>query len=290
MGNQANLLTVDLEEWYVVEILQDRYNFENWPDLPSTLTRNVRRLLSLFEHKRVHATWFVLGWCAERFPDLISEIADHGHELACHSYRHRRVDKMDEATFRQDTMKAVQKVFDATGIRVRGYRAPSWSINENVSWAFRVLAELGFDYDSSIFPIKHDIYGMPKAPRKMFKMTFDDGKTLWEVPSSTFRLLGFNLPMAGGGYLRHSPYWYTKSMIKLLNQQKIPAMIYVHPWELDPDPPRINGLSAAQKFRTYGSTALFAQKLDKLLSDFEFSSIGDYVAKMGKKRIGFENK
>ncbi|PWB67851.1 polysaccharide deacetylase family protein [candidate division GN15 bacterium] len=289
MARQPNLLTVDLEEWYVVEILQNRFSFEEWPGLNSTLQRNVRRLLTVFDQHQVRATWFVLGWCAERLPALIDEIAERGHEIACHSFAHKRVDSMSEELFRADTTRAIKAIENATGVKPRGYRAPSWSINENCSWAFRVLSELGFQYDSSIFPIKHDLYGMPSAPRRMFKMTFEDGRTLWEVPSVPFRLLGFNLPMAGGGYLRHSPYWYTKMMIRLLNGQNLPAMVYMHPWELDPEPPEIPGLTAVQRFRTYGSTALFLQKLDKLLRDFEFMSIGEYVNKYGRRRIGFES-
>jgi polysaccharide deacetylase family protein (PEP-CTERM system associated) len=289
MSGQLNLLTVDLEEWYVVEILQGRYSFEDWPQLPSTLSRNVYRLLNLFERRQVRATWFVLGWCAERFPSLISEIADQGHEIACHSYRHLRVDKLDEEGFRADTQRAIDAIKSATGFRPRGYRAPSWSINERVSWAFQVLSDLGFEYDSSIFPIKHDIYGMPTAPRQLFKMSFKNGRQLWEVPSSTLRIFGYNLPMAGGGYLRHSPYWYSRMMIKQLNRRKLPAMVYLHPWELDPEPPRLDGLTPVQRFRTYGSTALFGSKLDKLLQDFEFTTVTDYVNAAGKRRIGFEN-
>lgn len=289
MARQPNLLTVDLEEWYVVEILQDRFAFESWPDLNTTLVRNVRRLLAVFDRQQVRATWFVLGWCAERYPSLVDEIAERGHEIACHSYGHKRVDSMDEEAFRHDTTRAVEAIVNATGIRPRGYRAPSWSINESCSWAFRVLSDLGFQYDSSIFPIKHDLYGMPSAPRRMFRMTFDEGRTLWEVPSTPFRILGYNLPMAGGGYLRHSPYWYTKMMIRLLNKQKLPAMVYMHPWELDPEPPEIPGLTPVQRFRTYGSTALFMQKLDKLLRDFDFITVGEYVNQFGRRRIGFEN-
>ena len=289
MDKQPNLLTVDLEEWYVVEILQGRYAFEDWPGLTSTLVRNVRRLLAVFDSRHVHATWFVLGWCAERFPSLIDEIAERGHEIACHSFGHRRVDSMDEETFRRDTTRAIDAIVSATGLKPAGYRAPSWSINESCSWAFRVLSELGFKYDSSIFPIKHDLYGMPSAPRQMFKMTFEDGKTLWEVPAAPFRLLGFNLPMAGGGYLRHSPYWYTRMMIRLLNRQQLPAMVYMHPWELDPDPPAIEGLTSVQRFRTYGSTALLMHHLDNLLKDFEFMTVGDYVRQVSRRRIGFEN-
>lgn len=283
-----NLLSVDLEEWFVVEALSGRHDYDQWGDLPTTVVRNSRRLLALFEQKKVHATWFVLGYVAERHPELIREIVDHGHEIACHSYRHRRVDHLTPEQFREDTQKASNAIFEAIGFRPRGYRAPSWSLGPQAAWAFRILAELGFVYDSSIFPIKHDIYGMPQGPREPFKMTFDGGHSLWEIPNSTYRIFGKNIPLAGGGYLRHSPYWYSRWMIHKLNRQNAPAMVYIHPWELDPDPPRIEGLSPVQRFRTYGSTPLLARKIDRLLGDFRFTTIESYLETISRKRIGFE--
>lgn len=288
MAKQVNLLTVDLEEWYVVEVLQQRFAFDDWPALKSTVVTNTRNLLRMFDRYQVNATFFVLGWVAEKHPHLVAEIADSGHEVACHSYRHRRVDKLSPEAFREDTVRALEAIVRATGDRPRGYRAPSWSLNGSCTWAFKILADLGFEYDSSIFPIKHDLYGMPDGPRHLFKMYFDNGLSLWEMPSTTFRVFGLNLPMAGGGYLRHSPYWYTRNMVSRLNAQKQPAMVYIHPWELDPNPPGVSGLSPIQRFRVYGSTALFGQKLERLLSDFEFTTITDYINTYGKKRIGFE--
>ncbi|MFZ1685155.1 MAG: XrtA system polysaccharide deacetylase [Candidatus Zixiibacteriota bacterium] len=287
MSGQLNLLTVDLEEWYVVEALTARFGSDQWQGLESTVVRNTRVLLDLFEHKDVRATFFILGWCAERHPQLIAEIAERGHEVACHSYQHVRVDKLTPEAFREDTVRAIDAIVKACGVKPRGYRAPSWSINPSCSWAFRILAELGFDYDSSIFPIKHDIYGMPDAPRQLFRMSFDDGKQLWEFPCATFRIFGYNLPLAGGGYLRHSPYWYSAFMINRLNRQGMPAMVYIHPWEIDPEPPKIEGLTSVQKFRTYGSTDILGRKLYKLLSDYQFTTISDYVSRQIRKPIGF---
>ena len=288
MGYVPNLLTVDLEEWFVVEIFSGRYDREQWPELDSTVVKNSRRLMDLFARKQVHATWFVLGWCAERYPDLMREIVDRGHEISCHSFFHRRVDSLDAETFRQDTLRASKAIFDAVGFRPLGYRAPSWSINASIPWAFEVLADLGFEYDSSIFPIKHDLYGMPDGPRTMFKMTFDNGKSLWEIPSSTYRILGRNIPVSGGGYLRHSPYWYSRAMINRLNRQEQPVVIYVHPWEIDADLPRLGGLTPLQRIRTYGSTRVFYHKLNRLLSDFEFCTVSDYLRQATKRKIGFE--
>jgi polysaccharide deacetylase family protein (PEP-CTERM system associated) len=287
MAAQRNLLTVDLEEWFVVEALASRFSSDAWTSLDSTVVRNTRVLLDLFEHRDVRATFFVLGYVAEKHPQLIAEIADRGHEIGCHSYRHRRVDSLTPEEFREDTARAVDAISKACGVRPRGYRAPSWSINPSCSWAFRILADLGFDYDSSIFPIKHDLYGMPDAPRQLFRMSFEDGKQLWEFPCATFRIFGYNLPLAGGGYLRHSPYWYSRFMINRLNRQQMPAMVYIHPWEIDPEPPQIDGLTAVQRFRTYGSTSILSRKLYKLLSDYQFTTISDYVTQYVRKPIGF---
>jgi polysaccharide deacetylase family protein (PEP-CTERM system associated) len=285
--NPLNLLTVDLEEWFVVEIFSERFEMNQWEELPSTVVRNTRRLLSLFERHDVRATFFVLGWIAQRYPDLLQELVNRGHEVACHSFGHRRVDKMSVDDFRRDTEMAVDAIVKAIGNRPAGYRAPSWSINDSIPWAFQTLAELGFEYDSSLFPIKHDIYGIPDGPRRPFKMTFDNGRYLYELPASTVRVLGRNIPLAGGGFFRHSPYWYSRRMVRKLNSMGQPAVVYIHPWEFDPDPPRITGLSTLQKYRTYSSTSLLLYKFNKLLKDFEFTTVSDYLYRFKKRRIGF---
>ncbi len=283
-----NLLTVDMEEWFVVESLAERFGHDDWPELPSTLERNCDRLLRLFDRHRIRATFFAVGWCAERHPDLLQRIARAGHEIGCHSYHHRRVDQMTPEHFREDTLRALTVIHKAAGVRPVGYRAPSWSMNDTVPWAFETLAELGFEYDSSIFPIKHDLYGMPHGPRHLFRMTFDGGRFLYEMPASTMSILGRNIPVGGGGYLRHSPYWYTRAMMRYLNRAGQPVVVYVHPWEIDPDPPPVSGLSPLQRFRTYGSTDTLEYKLDKLLTDFEFVASIDYVRMSRRNRIGFE--
>lgn len=288
MDRHLNLLTVDLEEWFSIEALSGHFTDQDWPELPSTLQTNCDRLLELFHTNNVLATWFIVGWCAERFPHLIRRIADEGHEIACHSYCHRRVDQMGADKFRDDTRRAADVIESAAGKRPLGYRAPSWSINQSVPWAFEILAELGFEYDSSIFPVKHDIYGMPTGPRKLFRMSLGNGSFLYEIPASTYRLMGHNLPLGGGGYLRHSPYWYSRRMIHRLNRQGLPAVVYVHPWEIDPRPPRVDGLKALERFRLYGSTSIFLQKLERLLGDFEFVTAAEYIRLATHKRIGFE--
>jgi polysaccharide deacetylase family protein (PEP-CTERM system associated) len=287
MATEFNLLTVDLEEWFVVEALAGRYHPDDWTELPSTLEKNTIRLLKLFQRFDVRATFFVLGYAAEKFPDLIAEIYANGHEVACHSYGHRRVDSLDAEAFQLDTRRAMNAIIKACGARPLGYRAPSWSINDSVPWAFEVLSDLGFEYDSSIFPIKHDLYGMPKGPREMFRMKLGEGRFLYEIPASTYRLLWWNLPMAGGGYLRHCPYWYSRRQIERLNRQGRPAVVYLHPWEIDPDPPPVSGLSATQRLRMYGSTAILMIKLERLLRDFRFTTVLHYIQRRRQRKIGF---
>jgi len=287
VNSEYNLLTVDLEEWFVVEALAGRYPGDEWKKLTSTLERNTVKLLQLFQRYDTRATFFVLGYCAEMFPDLIAEIYANGHEVACHSYTHRRVDSLDAEEFRLDTRRAINAIVKACGARPLGYRAPSWSINDGVPWAFEILAELGFEYDSSIFPIKHDLYGMPKGPRELFRMKLSEGRFLYELPASTYRLLWWNLPIAGGGYLRHCPYWYSRRMIERMNRRGKPAVVYIHPWEIDPEPPPIEGLSNLQRLRMFGSTGILMIKLEKLLRDFSFTTVVHYIQSQRQQQIGF---
>ena len=284
----TNILTVDLEDWFVVENLKGSIDYSQWEELPSRIEGNTQRLLELFDRYRIRATFFILGWIAEKYPTLMGEIAYLGHEIACHSYGHVRVDMLGEQAFRDDTRRAMEIIERSSGMTPIGYRAPSWSINSSIPWAFEVLASLGFKYDSSLFPIKHDIYGEPTAPCEIFKMKLRSGKTLYEIPASTVRLFGKNMPVCGGGYLRHSPYWYTATMIRKLNKVNRPAIVYIHPWELDEDQPRTEGLSMFQKFRQYGSVAILGKKIEKLLAEFDFIPAGDYINTLAKRRIGFE--
>ncbi len=284
----TNILTVDLEEWFVVENLRDVIAREEWEDLPKRVEKNTREILSLFADYHVRATFFVLGWVAEKFPQIIKEIAIAGHEIGCHSYYHRRVDTLDRDEFKRDTEMAVNAIFKATGISPVGYRAPSWSINSRIQWAFEVLAELGFEYDSSLFPIAHDLYGEPDAPTGTFRMQLDNGMTLYEVPASTIRIFGKNFPVGGGGYLRHGPLWFTAWMINRLNADKRPAVLYIHPWEIDREHPKLDGLNALQKYRQYGSISTLMIKLEKLFRKFDFYSARDYLGTIKRKKIGFE--
>lgn len=284
----TNILTVDLEDWFVVENLKQEISSDQWDQFPSRIEDTTHRLLELFEKYNVRATFFILGWIAEKFPALTSEIASLGHEIACHSFSHMRVDQLGEKAFREDTQRAMDVIANASGIMPIGYRAPSWSINSSIPWAFEILADLEFKYDSSIFPIKHDIYGEPSAPRRIYRKKLESGRTIFEIPASTIKLFGKNIPVCGGGYLRHSPYWYTAKMVRKLNEENQPAVVYMHPWELDEEQPRVEGLSMFQKFRQYGSISILQKKIEKLLSEFDFIPAADYVNIVARKKIGFE--
>jgi polysaccharide deacetylase family protein (PEP-CTERM system associated) len=284
----SNILTVDLEDWFVVENLKGNIDYRDWDDLPSRVVGNTERLLDLFERHNVRATFFVLGWVADRFPHLIQNIALSGHEIGCHSFRHIMVNKVDKEIFQSDTEMAIQAIKKACGIAPSGYRAPSWSINASTPWAFEILAKLGFMYDSSIFPVKHDIYGDPLGPRDIFRMKLESGRMLYEIPASTINIFGKNLPVCGGGYLRHSPLWYTAGVIRKLNKMGKPAALYVHPWELDQELPRVKGLTLFQRYRQYGSISTMIRKLTRLLEEFEFMPAKDYISRLTRKPIGFE--
>ncbi len=284
----TNILTVDFEEWFVVENLRDNMAGEDWDSLTPRVEENAYKLLELFQAYQVRATFFILGWVAERYPNLVAGIVRAGHEIGCHSYSHRRVDLLSREEFEKDTRRAVRAIVNATGVMPVGYRAPSWSINSSIPWAFEILADQGFLYDSSTFPIKHDIYGEPDAPRTAFRMTLDSGRTLYELPASTVTVWGKNFPVGGGGYLRHAPYWFTSWMIRKLNRANRPAMIYIHPWEIDEKHPRVAGLTAFQKYRQYGAISTLMIKLERLLGEFDFSAAKDYIAMLNRRPIGFE--
>jgi len=284
----TNIMSIDLEEWFVVEIFSARIDRSAWPGLPARVEDMTYMILDLLESRHVRATFFILGWVADRYPKLIAEIKAAGHEIACHSYWHRRVDRITPDEFREDTRLALDAIERACGVRPVGYRAPSFSINYRNTWALDILAELGLQYDSSIFPVKHDIYGDPGAPQRLVKLRVAGGRSLYEIPASTVRVFGRNLPIAGGGYLRHSPYWYSSMMIRRLNREGWPAVVYVHPWEFDTSQPKVDGLSARDHFRQYSSIRNFRVKFERLLDEFRFTTALEFLDRAQKRPIGFD--
>ncbi len=272
-----NALTIDLEDYYHVSAFQEYVPAAEWGSRTSRVERNTARTLELLNKAGCQATFFVLGWVTDKFPTLIREISDLGHEIACHSYRHRRVHEMTPEEFREDTRRAKQLLEDACGRAVQGYRAPSFSIRHDSLWAFEILAELGFTYDSSIFPVRHPNYGMPEAPRFPFLVHTANGP-LVEFPMSTLEWDGKRSPLGGGAYLRILPYGYTRWGIRFINEQeKHTVCVYVHPWELDPEQPRMAG-SLTARLRHYVGLRGTKRKLQNLLRDFEFGPLGPLVA------------
>ena len=266
-----NALTIDLEDYYHVSAFQNTVSRE-WHSRPSRVTQSTERLLDWLDEAGHRATFFTLGWVAERQPQLVRLVAERGNEIACHSLRHRTVYEMEPAEFREDTSRAKKLLEDITGKQVLGYRAPSFSITEKAFWAFDVLCELGFLYDSSIFPVKHPNYGSPAASRRPFRVETASG-ALIEFPMSTMEIAGVRSPFGGGAYFRLLPYWYTRWGIHYLNHSEtLPACVYLHPWELDPEQPQMPGVLTA-RLRHYFGLSRTPRKFRRLLHDFQFAPL-----------------
>jgi polysaccharide deacetylase family protein (PEP-CTERM system associated) len=271
-------MTVDVEEHFQVSAFADVVSRDTWDSSPSRVENNTLRLLDLFDTADVRATFFILGWIAERHPDLVKSIAARGHEIASHGYSHKLVYDQDPREFRSETLLSRRILQDTSGQPVAGYRAASFSIGRGNLWALDVLAEVGFEYDSSIFPLIHDRYGMPGAPRHIHRLKTPGGMTLVEVPPSTLCFGKATLPIAGGGYLRIYPAAFGRWTIRRLNQrERMPAIVYVHPWEVDPDQPRIRA-PILSRFRHYVGLRKTADKLRDLLTRFEFGPVCDLIA------------
>jgi polysaccharide deacetylase family protein (PEP-CTERM system associated) len=267
----THVLSVDVEDYFQVEAFAGVVKRREWDSLPSRVVANTHRVLDLLDDCGVSGTFFILGWVAERFPELVAEIVRRGHEPACHSYWHRLVYTLDPEEFRLDTRRAKSAIEQAAGVPVYGYRAPSFSMIARSLWAAEVLVESGFRYDSSVFPIHHDIYGIPDAPRRVFRIQTRSG-TLTEYPLSTFRLLGSaNLPVGGGGYLRIFPFWYTRHGLARRRVERLPLVVYVHPWEFDEDQPRIPA-PLRSRLRHYTNLRRMPAKLRRLIRLGRFSS------------------
>lgn len=271
MSMKVNYLTIDVEDYFQVSAFEDVINVNSWEGYASRVENNVGLLLALLAEHDVSATFFVVGWIAEKYPALVKQIAAAGHDIACHSYLHRKVYDLTPQQFREDTARAKDILEEISGAPVVGYRAPSYSITKKSLWAFEILAELGFLYDSSVFPIVHDVYGMPDAPRFRYDLK-EYG--LVEYPISTVRLLGRNVPVSGGGYFRLFPYWLTRYGLSKINRDdKQPFIFYLHPWEVDPEQPRVAGAGALSRFRHYNNLDKTRQRLRRLLRDFAFAPL-----------------
>ncbi len=267
----TNAMTVDVEDYFQVSAFESHIPRNEWDLWPQRVEENTQRILDLFEQKNVKATFFTLGWVAERYPQLVREIVQRGHELACHGYSHVRVTEQSPEEFRQDVSLAKKILEDVSGVEVTGYRAASYSIGRNNLWALKILENLGFRYSSSIYPVKHDLYGMPDAPRFAFHPEVAPG--LLEVPISTLPLGRRNLPCGGGGFFRLYPYWFSRWAMRRINGEGRPAVFYFHPWEVDPGQPRPTGLKPRTRLRHYLNLKKMEDRVRRLLEDFRWDTM-----------------
>jgi len=287
-----NAFTLDVEDYFQVSAFESVVERSAWEQFPRRVEDNTRRVLALLDRHGTKGTCFVLGWVAERHPELVKEIAARGHEVACHGYSHRLIYNQTREDFAQETRRAKDALEQTIGRPVRGYRAASYSITGKSLWALDTLIELGFAYDSSIFPVHHDRYGIPAAPR--FPHVIERaGGSIVEFPISTLNLGGYRLPVGGGGYFRIFPYWLSAGAIKYLNlRERKPAMFYVHPWEVDPGQPRIGG-SLLSRFRHYYHLDKCEQRLDRLLSGAPFGRtdavLAEYEREHTLPRLRYED-
>ncbi|MTW21754.1 DUF3473 domain-containing protein [Allochromatium palmeri] len=265
-----NAMTIDVEDYYQVSAFEPHVSRDDWDALPARIERNLHRILDILDERGVSATFFTLGWVAERHSGLIRELVQRGHELASHGYAHVRVNRQDRGTFLEDARRTKCLLEDIAGIEVNGYRAASYSIDDSTPWAHEVLRETGYRYSSSVYPIRHDHYGVPDAPRFVFHPIPGDDVFI-EVPISTVEIRSRRFPCGGGGYFRLYPYSLSRWAFGQLNHIENQAGIfYFHPWEIDPEQPRIPGLSPKTRFRHYLNLARMESRWRKLLSDFHW--------------------
>ena len=270
-----NALTFDVEDYFHVSAFRSRVPIAAWGQHESRVERNTNKVLDILCTAGVRATFFVLGWVAERNPRVVKAIHQAGHEVSCHSYTHDMLTELNPEKFREDIRRSKAILEDLTGAQVLGYRAPSFTIVKDTMWALPILVEEGFYYDSSIFPIRHDRYGMRDANPLCHRLSTNTG-FLWEVPPTTVKLGPVRLPIAGGGYLRFFPYRILHRLLRHVERQGTPLVMYLHPWELDPDQPRISA-SRLSRFRHYNNLDKTEGRLIKLLRDFRFGPICEAI-------------
>jgi polysaccharide deacetylase family protein (PEP-CTERM system associated) len=276
----VNAMTVDVEDYFHASAFDRVVSRSSWAGRDSRVVKNTETLLESFDRAGIHATFFLLGWVAERFPRLVRDIADRGHEIASHGFHHQLIYLLTPEQFREDVRRAKATIEEAAGCTVRGYRAPSFSIVRDSLWALDVLIEEGHSYDASVFPIHHDRYGIPEASRRAHVIERQSGSIV-EVPASTVRFGGTNWPIAGGGYFRLLPYQWTKSGISRVNAVDAePVVFYIHPWEIDPEQPRLP-VSRLTRWRHYRGLDQTAARLDQLMKDFRFDTVTASLAARG---------
>lgn len=276
MTSIINALSVDVEDWFQVGAFETTISRDEWSSLAPRVERNTDAVLDLLARTGVTATFFALGWVAERHAGTIRRIVEAGHELASHGYDHRRIFTMTPEAFRADLAKSRDLLEQAGGVAITGYRAPSFSLDARTPWAHTILAEQGYAYSSSVAPVRHDHYGWPQAPRFAFR-PFPDSP-LVELPVTTARALGRTIPAGGGGFFRLFPYALSRWAVRQVNAQGRPAIVYFHPWEIDPDQPRVVGAPLRSRLRHYTNLSVMGGKLERLIGDFRWSRIDALIA------------
>jgi polysaccharide deacetylase family protein (PEP-CTERM system associated) len=267
-GLPVNAMSVDVEDYFQVQAFADTIDRKDWDKLPCRVERNVDRLLQVFGDAGIKSTFFTLGWVAERYPDLIRRIVAGGHELASHGWDHTRADSQTPEAFRADIARTKTLLEDIGGVEVVGYRAATFSIGPKNYWAFGALAEAGYRYSSSLYPVKHDLYGDTTASRTPFH---PDGQPILEVPMTTVQYFGRNFPCSGGGYFRLLPYWLSRMNMRRVNtHDRQPCIFYFHPWEIDPEQPRQANVGAKSRFRHYTNLDRMEGRLKRLLGEFSW--------------------
>jgi len=274
---ESHVLSVDVEDWFQVENYAHAIRRDEWPRCELRVADNVHRLLDLLAGTNARGTFFVLGWVAERLPDLVRDIARAGHEIASHGWSHTAIHTLGEAAFFDEVSRSRTLLEQLSGQPVIGYRAPTFSVTRRSLWALRQLRRAGYRYDSSIFPVWHDRYGIPDAPTAIHRRA----EGIWEVPLSVMELGGVRLPVAGGGYLRLYPLWLTRWAVRRLERIGRPAVFYVHPWELDPDQPRVRGAGPLRTLRHRVGITGYARKLALLLREFPFAPARTVLERLG---------
>jgi len=270
--SRLNAMTVDVEDYFQVSAFESVFTPDDWPEIPLRVEDNTNRLLDIFAENNVKSTFFTLGWVGKRCPNLIKRIVDEGHELASHGLNHRRATTMDRQAFVDDVQTSKAILEDAGGVAIKGYRAPSFSVNDTNQWIYEVLVELGFTYSSSTYPVVHDLYGVPDWPR--FKHERPEGIT--EIPVPTIIKKGKNVGIGGGGYFRLYPYWLSRKRIeRFMQTESAPYSFYFHPWEIDPDQPRINEAPLKSRVRHYINLSKMEGKLKQLLADYRWGTMQD---------------
>ncbi|ABD79403.1 XrtA system polysaccharide deacetylase [Saccharophagus degradans] len=276
MSNSSvvHAMTVDVEDYFHVSAFYKVISQGDWDKWPTRVEENTLKLLDLFEQRKIKCTFFVLGWVAERFPELIRKLSEQGHEIASHGYSHQLVYTQTPEVFREETKKSKDILEQITQQPILGYRAASYSITRKSLWALDILDELGFEWDSSIFPVHHDNYGVPGSPTQPYTIELENGNKITEFPLTSAKVMGMSIPAAGGGYFRQYPYALSRWLFERASvNQTRPLIFYLHPWEIDPDQPRVPNASFKSKFRHYTNLHRCYGRLERMINDFNFGTI-----------------